>query len=99
MTGATFLTLWAIVPWSVFVLQFIFAPGYTGTLLKQPAGIALTLATMLWQGLGIFLISRTASVGLRVVIAIFFITPVLLLPMFGPALVTILQALGPVVGN
>jgi hypothetical protein len=49
-----------------------------------------------WHLLGCWLFARTSWLALRVLIVIIFCLPLMMAPMLGPAIITIMQALGPV---
>ena len=102
MIASVLLWLW---PVGLFVFTYIMAPGYLIPLLNHPLAriivIVLFLLHTLWCGL--FGASKLLDLPgpIKVVLGIFAVFSLIvmtLVPMLGPAILTIVKALGPIGG-
>lgn len=81
-------------PWGFFLLTWLFAPGYVGPFLKLRAGMGIVAIAGLGSLFAWWIMQRTSHVAAWVCAILFFVMPVFLIPMLGPATIAILQALG-----
>ncbi len=83
----------------VFVGTLIASPGYLLPFLKNPLGLGMLVTACLWEALGIWFATRPASPKVAALkwflVQTLCVAPVFLAPMLGPAIITIVQALGP----
>lgn len=87
------------VPWIAIGIAFLSWPGYMAPFMSDPIGIACLLVMLLWTIAGI---AFSVIPGIPVLLkGLWWIwLPVfLLVPMLGPAVVTILHAIGPLTGG
>jgi hypothetical protein len=83
-------------PIVIFIISYIVTPSYYGPMFKDPIGIAMLVGGFIWLIIGAFVLMITNGF-LRRFLCVMFITPVILITMLGPAVITIASALGPVV--
>lgn len=74
------------------------SPDYVLPFLKSPFGIGLIVAALSWQAFGVWFATRATSkksaINRWAFAEFFCIAPAFVIPMVGPALLTIKQALG-----
>ena len=79
----------------------LFAPGYILPFFQNPLALALTIGLFVWELIGLFIACTPASTKVSILrwmlIIPVFVLPLTVVPMLGPAFLTISQALGPVV--
>ncbi len=74
----------------------IWQPSYIMPFLYHPIGWILIFLMLLWSGVGLYML-KMPKVPLALKIAWWLCeVPLLLVPMLGPAVLTIIQALGPI---
>jgi hypothetical protein len=88
--------IWAALPFAPAVFGYVFAPGYILPMLNHPMARLLIVVLMAWHLIGCWLLSRTSNMLLQILTVLIFMAPLGLWFMVGPAVITILQALGPV---
>ncbi len=91
-----FATMVSAIPVGMFLLVYLITPGYLIPFLHNPAGLGCIILLAIWVAIGFVLLLLSDKVWPRIVVGIFVAAPTLLLLMLGPAIVTIVQALGPV---
>lgn len=87
------------VPWVAIGIAFAISPGYMSPFMHDPVGIACLVLMLVWTIAGIIL---SVIPGLPTLLKGFWwiwLPVFLLVPMLGPAVLTILQALGPLTGG
>jgi hypothetical protein len=84
-----------MLPFVLLGLTYAMAPGYLVPWFNHPIARLVIIALVPWHGLGTWLFSRTSNFALQMVIAVFFMGPLILVPQLGPTTDTIQQALGP----
>src|SRR5688572_26922005 len=84
----------------IFLITYAAAPAYISGLINNPIGLTLLFGAIAWELLGLWFASLPAgpvATGVKwSAVTVFCIVPMLLMPMIGPAVVTITQAIGPV---
>ena len=85
-------------PIFIFIASYLASPDYFAPMLSQALGLVMLGLSLAWLAIGFFVLMVTNG-WLRSLMAIVFTTPVILLTMLGPAVITIASALGPVVGS
>jgi hypothetical protein len=81
------------VPWLLVALTYVVAPGYMGPYFHTTIGMVTTCLMLSWNILGFFIFCKMRSnTALKVVWGTLGL-PFLLVPMLGPAIVTIVSAL------
>lgn len=93
------LTFYCVVAYGPTLSGLLMAPGFLLPFMNHPVGHLITIASCLWSMLGICLLWRSTKIWQYVLEVLFFAFPVTLTPMIGPAVVTIVQALGPMYGK
>ncbi len=99
------LTLW-LLPFCVICLTYVATPGYIIPFLNHPIArlliiglyIVHTGACMGAAGTGLLNLHRALKIVITI-FAVFTTTTLLLVPMLGPAALTIMSAMGPVLDN
>lgn len=95
------------VPWIFFVLQLVLVPGYLMPMFHHPIAGPVMIGVLL-VGLAIsavtwFFLQRSQKPVVWILLILFIVGPQTLssiaVSALGPAIVTIIQALGPVVGS
>jgi hypothetical protein len=87
--------IWFALPFAPGLLNFLLAPGYLFPFLNHPMARVVLLAFVAWNFLGAWFFSRTSNRLLQVLIVLFFTTPLVGAFVLGPAVFTIMQAIGP----
>jgi hypothetical protein len=91
------LCVW-ITPWLIMAVSYVVSPGYLVGLFVTDLGKIFAAVTFVWETAACFLMFLFKKhMVLRVLFGMVAVAPVFLLIMLGPAILTILQALGPVV--
>jgi Ca2+/Na+ antiporter len=85
-----------IAPLVMPALGIMAAPGFIMPFFNHPVARFACLCALGWHVVGCWLFTRTANRALRILIFLGFTLPAMLMPALGPAIITILQALGPV---
>ncbi|MBX9720795.1 MAG: hypothetical protein K2X81_05340 [Candidatus Obscuribacterales bacterium] len=85
-----------ILPWIILGVTCICSPSYIIPFLNHPTGRLVMLLVFAWETLGCLLLARYRHAIVWVAVMMFCILPAILVPMLGPAVIVILQALGPV---
>lgn len=81
-------------PWVILLLTTTVTPGYIGPLLYH--AYPLVAGVYIWNLIGLYLMLRARNLGIWILQFLIFILPSIMVPMVGPAVITIMQALGPV---
>ncbi len=80
----------------LFVGTWAYSPGYIEPFAKNPLGAGVLIATVLWQAFGIWFALRPAEPAKAqkkwYLVQSFCIAPSFLVPLLGPATITIIQA-------
>ena len=87
------------VPWIAIGIVFLIWPSYMAPFMSDPIGIACLLLMLLWTIAGIVLSVIPGIPALLKVLWWICLPFFLLLPVLGPAVVTILHAIGPLTGG
>ena len=86
-------------PWALNVIVYATATGLIVPFIRHPLVLLLIVATMLWQAFGFILLLRAKSPLQSFLVLWFFILPtcctLVLFPLLGPAVITILNAFYP----
>ncbi len=92
----------AVVTAEIFVYggNLLFSPGYLMPFLSSKVGLTLVVVSFIWQAAGFWLVlshkSTTGMLVFKCVLVTFLcVLPFILIPMLGPAAITIMQAFGP----
>jgi hypothetical protein len=75
-----------VLPYAIFALHFVMAPGVIGALFCYPIAIVLMPAAVLWHILGLCILAETKTRAAWYFAAIVFQTPVLVMVTIGPLL-------------
>jgi hypothetical protein len=78
--------------WCPILGALIVAPGFVTPFLNHPIARLIMLGLTMWQIVCCILISRTKNLNLQVLLAMVSGIPIVLGPMLGPAVITILGA-------
>lgn len=89
----------AFVPWIAIGIAFSISPSYMAPFMSDPIGIACLLLMLVWTIAGIALSVIPRIPGLIKGLWWIWLPVFLLVPMLGPAVITILHALGPLTGG
>ena len=84
----------AALPWAFFALTYLAAPGYVPSLASR-TGQLIVLSMLVWDGIGLYIMLASKSVLAWALAFIFFVFPLMPAIMLGPAILTIINALGP----
>lgn len=87
------------VPWIAIGIAYAIWPGYMSPFMHDPIGIACLLLMLVWTIAGIVLSVIQGLPALLKGLWWIWLPVFLLVPMLGPAVLTILQALGPLTGG
>jgi hypothetical protein len=86
------------IPIAIFLVSYFSSPDYFAPFVKHPLGIAVLVGCAVWLFIGFFVLLITNG-WQRKVASFCFIFPVTVIPMLGPAVITIMTALGPVMSS
>ena len=96
------------IPIAFSALTYIATPGYLSPLLKNSTGLVILGVASAWGVLGYFLMLRASLVSSEgnwvqivswILVVMLFILPCCMVPMLGPAVLTILNALSPIMST
>ena len=85
----------AFVPWIAIGIAYLISPSYMAPFMSDPLGIACLLLMLVWTIAGIAFSVIPGIPGLLKGLWWIWLPVFLLVPMLGPAVVTILKAVGP----
>ena len=85
----------AFVPWIAIGIAYLISPSYMAPFMSDPLGIACLLLMLVWTIAGIAFSAIPGIPGLLKGLWWIWLPVFLLVPMLGPAVVTILKAVGP----
>lgn len=85
-----------LLPWVAMGISYLVTPGYLGPFIKHPLGFGCLLIGLIMSGIAYAILQATRVWVVWTVTILFLILPQFVVPMLGPALMTIMQALGPV---
>lgn len=83
-------------PWFFMWTTYLISPGYILPFLNEMPGKTVVLIMAIWDLLWFLFLVSTKSNVLSVLVIIFFVLPLNLVPMLGPAVGTIIKSLGPI---
>lgn len=81
-------------PYSLMLLTYIGAPSYVAPIFRNATASTLLLIMATLNGLGCLWMSKTSNPVVWIFVILFLVAPLAVFPMIGPALLTILQAMG-----
>jgi hypothetical protein len=87
---------WSLWPIPPTVMTILAAPGFILPFFNNPIGRLLTVTAGVWMLLGFYVMYKCRKWWQRLILTFIFPLPVLLTPMLGPAVVTIINAFGPI---
>jgi len=82
-------------PIALFLYSYFSSPGYWQPFMRQPFGVPILIGALVWLGIGTAVL-LLGNGWIRKLGFVVFSVPVSLLSMLGPAILTIIQALGPI---
>lgn len=82
-----------ILPYLHCLLLYAIAPGFIAPFFLAPVAQLLLVVLVCWQLLGFYWLLRTDNFNLQILIGMIGTIPLMLAPMLGPAILTILMAL------
>lgn len=83
-------------PIAIFIVSYFASPDYFAPMFSQPLGIIMLVGSVIWLLIGAFVLLITNGWTRRFA-TVLFTTPVILMTMLGPAILTIMSAPGPIV--
>lgn len=89
----------SFVPWIAIGIAYLISPSYMAPFMSDPLGIACLLLMLVWTIAGIAFSVIPGIPGLLKGLWWIWLPVFLLVPMLGPAVITILHALGPLTGG
>lgn len=87
----------ALSPLFLWFFAYLAYPGFILPFLNHPIARLVLLAALVWLLIGMAFMLRARKIWQFVLLALLFPVPVNLIPMLGPAVVTIIQVEGPVI--
>lgn len=81
-----------LVPWAMFALTWLMTPSYISPMLNHPATIPGTVTAGLLTALFFWVLQSTQSKLIWILVILLFVVPMCLVPLIGPAPLTIIKA-------
>lgn len=89
------IALWMLIlPWGPIAMSFLIVPGHITPFFNHPTAQKFMMAIVVWQAVCCLLAARTNNRTLQFFLAVFSAPLVMGAPMLGPAVITILAAIG-----
>jgi hypothetical protein len=85
--------LLSVLPWAVLHGSYVSNPYYLQPLFTRPVGFVLLPLMLIWSIIGCYFLARARSTARIYAGITIFIVPLTLVPMLGPATITIFQSL------
>lgn len=95
-TGKSFPIICFLVPIVFFGISYLVRPGYYSPLFANALGLVIISGMLIWDGIGLAIGLVSQSLVVRILAIFFFTLPVILCGTLLPAVLTIVQAVGPI---
>ena len=96
-TGKSFPIICFFVPILFFGISYLVSPVYYSPLFASALGLCFVAAMLVWDGIGLAVGLASQSLVVRILAIVFFTLPVIFCSTLLPAVLTIVQAIGPVI--